>query len=136
MNSEPKPPITVRFVNGHNNLIDCMVANYRKRVSADFVNKLFDEWERLQKAIEHFCQTNNIDPDQLQIYSNTVGMVEKMTAQFTDLGKCKSFDMRMSVSQMRAISALKLNSFRQRSGTPSAYFLKFNPNEQKPVGFL
>lgn len=96
MNSEPKPPITVRFVNGYNNLIDCMIANYRNRLSNDFVRTLLDEWVRLQKAIERFCQINNIDPDKLQIYCNTVGMVEKMTAQFAGLARYKSFDTRMS----------------------------------------
>ena len=135
MNSEPKPPITVRLVNGHNNLIDYMIANYRNRLSNDFVRKLLDEWVRLQKAIERFCQINNIDPDKLQIYCNTVGMVEKMTTQFAGLVRYKGFDIRMTESQMRLMWALKLANFEQRSGTPSMYFLKFNPDEHNPVGF-
>jgi hypothetical protein len=139
MTPEQKPPITTRCINNHNYLIDQMVANFRKPLSKDFLNELFENWNRLQAAIEKVCQTNNIDPDTLQIYTNTVGIIEKATAQFAymmSIKQCKSFDMRISEAQIRQLLGLKLTNFEKLSGIPSDYFRKENPNEQKPVALF
>ncbi len=136
MTEAPKLPITVLFLNGHNKLINFLLSNFHRRFSQESIQWVYAEWLRLKTGIEKYCVANSIDPDGLQIYTNACGMVEKMGVLFSGKEHFRNFDLRITLSQSRIISDLRLSSFEQGSGKPSIYFKKDNPNEPKPVGFL